>query len=48
VEQSLLVAALKRHQGRATDVARDLQLPRKTFYDKLNKHGLRPEDFRNP
>lgn len=47
VERSLLVAALQRHNGRATDVARDLQLPRKTFYDKLNKHGLRAEDFRN-
>lgn len=47
VERSLLVAALQRHGGRATDVARDLQLPRKTFYDKLNKHGLRAEDFRS-
>ncbi|MEL6838889.1 MAG: sigma-54 dependent transcriptional regulator [Pseudomonadota bacterium] len=47
VERSLLIAALQRHQGRATDVARDLQLPRKTFYDKLNKHGLRAENFRN-
>lgn len=46
VERSLLVAALQRHAGRATDVARDLQLPRKTFYDKLSKHGLRAEDFR--
>ena len=46
VERSLLVAALQRHAGRVTEVARDLQLPRKTFYDKLNKHGLRAEDFR--
>ncbi|MBE0413034.1 sigma-54 dependent transcriptional regulator [Yoonia sp.] len=47
VERSFLIAALQRHKGRATDVARDLQLPRKTFYDKLKKHGLRPEDYRN-
>ncbi|WP_296426270.1 sigma-54 dependent transcriptional regulator [Yoonia sp.] len=47
VERSLLVAALQRHEGRASEVARDLQLPRKTFYDKLNKYGLRPDDFRN-
>lgn len=47
VERSLLIAALQRHAGRATDVARELQLPRKTFYDKLNKHGLRAEDFRS-
>ncbi|WP_439155589.1 sigma-54-dependent transcriptional regulator [Yoonia sp.] len=46
VERSLLIAALRRHAGRATQVARELQLPRKTFYDKLKKHGLRAEDFR--
>ena len=23
-----------------------LKLPRKTFYDKLNRHGIRPSDFR--
>ncbi len=47
VERSLLIAALRRHNGRATHVVRELQLPRKTFYDKLTKHGLRAEDFRN-
>lgn len=47
VERSLLVAALQRHNGRATLVAQELQLPRKTFYDKMTKHGLRAEDFRN-
>lgn len=48
VERSLLIAALQRHQGRVTDVAKDLKLPRKTFYDKLTKHGLRAEDYRSP
>lgn len=47
VERSLLAAALQRHQGRVTEVTRDLQLPRKTFYDKLNKHGLRADDYRS-
>ena len=46
VERSLLIAALQRHDGRAVDTAQDLQLPRKTFYDKLARHGLRAEDFR--
>ncbi|MFQ1701299.1 sigma-54-dependent transcriptional regulator [Loktanella agnita] len=46
VERSLLIAALHRHGGRVTDVIQDLQLPRKTFYDKLNKHGLRAGDYR--
>ena len=46
VERSLLIAALQRHDGRAGDTAADLQLPRKTFYDKLARHGLRSEDYR--
>jgi two-component system, NtrC family, C4-dicarboxylate transport response regulator DctD len=46
VERSLLVAALRRQQGRAAEAARDLNLPRKTFYDKLARYGLRAEDFR--
>ncbi|OZB14572.1 MAG: sigma-54-dependent Fis family transcriptional regulator [Rhodobacterales bacterium 34-62-10] len=46
VERSLLVAALRRQQGRAAEAARDLKLPRKTFYDRLARYGLKPEDFR--
>ncbi|WP_342075448.1 sigma-54 dependent transcriptional regulator [Yoonia sp. SS1-5] len=46
MERALLVAALRRHQGRATQTAKSLQLPRKTFYDKLAKHGLRPDAYR--
>ncbi|MBR9765447.1 MAG: sigma-54-dependent Fis family transcriptional regulator, partial [Rhodobacteraceae bacterium] len=46
IEKSLLAAALRRHEGRASAAAEGLKLPRKTFYDKLAKHGLRPEDFR--
>lgn len=46
VEKSLLVDALKRSQGRSGAAAVALKLPRKTFYDKLAKHGLKPEDYR--
>ena len=46
VERSLLMDALQRHRGRAGEAAQTLKLPRKTFYDKLAKHGLRPEDYR--
>ncbi|MDJ0822776.1 MAG: sigma-54 dependent transcriptional regulator [Paracoccaceae bacterium] len=46
VERSLLTAALTRHKGRAAAAAEALQLPRKTFYDKLAKYGLKPEAFR--
>ena len=46
VERQLLIAALQRHAGRAGETAKDLQLPRKTFYDKLNRHDLKAEDYR--
>ena len=46
VERTLLAQTLERHQGHATDAARALKLPRKTFYDKLARHGLRAEDYR--
>lgn len=46
VERSLLVEALSRHGGNATEAAAALKLPRKTFYDKLARHGIRAEDYR--
>lgn len=46
VEQSLLIAALRRAQGRAAEAAKALKLPRKTFYDKLARYGLKPETYR--
>lgn len=46
VERSLLIAALGRQNGHASEAARVLKLPRKTFYDKLARYGIRPEDYR--
>jgi len=46
VERSLLIAALGRQNGRAAAAAQALKLPRKTFYDKLARYGIRPEDYR--
>jgi two-component system C4-dicarboxylate transport response regulator DctD len=46
VERMLLAEALTRAGGNATEAAAALKLPRKTFYDKLARHALRPEDFR--
>ena len=46
VERSLLIAALGRQNGRAAAAAEALKLPRKTFYDKLARYGIRPEDYR--
>ncbi len=46
VERSLLIEALRRTGGNATETAKALQVARKTFYDKLAKHDLRAEDYR--
>ncbi|ANT59347.1 MULTISPECIES: sigma-54 dependent transcriptional regulator [Roseobacteraceae] len=46
VERSLLIEALKRTGGQASAAAQALKLPRKTFYDKLAKYGIRAEEFR--
>jgi two-component system C4-dicarboxylate transport response regulator DctD len=46
VEKSLLMAALQRNDGNATLSAQQLKLPRKTFYDKLSRHGIKAEIYR--
>ena len=46
IEASLLIDALTRHRGNATETAQALKLPRKTFYDKLARYGIRAEDYR--
>lgn len=46
VERSLLIEALQRAKGRSGEAAEALKLPRKTFYDKLTRHGLKPESYR--
>lgn len=46
VERALLAEALRAHGGNATETARQLKLPRKTFYDKLTRRGLCPDEFR--
>jgi two-component system C4-dicarboxylate transport response regulator DctD len=46
VERALLIAALARQNGKASAAAEALQVPRKTFYDKLARYGIRPEDYR--
>ena len=34
------------HGGRVQKVMEALGLPKKTLYDKLNRHGIDPERFR--
>jgi two-component system C4-dicarboxylate transport response regulator DctD len=46
MKNRLIVAALTRNEGNATKTAAALKLPRKTFYDKLARHNIRPESYR--
>lgn len=46
-EKMVLSKSLRRAGGKAAAAADALGLPRKTLYDKLAKHGLRPKDFQN-
>lgn len=45
-EKAMLEDAVRQSGGSAAKAARQLGLPRKTFYDKLAKHGITPRDFR--
>lgn len=44
-EKSLIAQELERARGNVVKVAETLRIPRKTLYDKLNKHGLSRDDF---
>ncbi len=45
VEKSILEAELRRHNGSLKATYEALGLSRKTLYDKLQRHGLKREDF---
>ncbi|MAY70498.1 MAG: DNA-binding response regulator [Halomonas sp.] len=45
-EKQLVSQSLARHHGRINEVCEHLGLPRKTLYDKLKKHALKPDDYR--
>ncbi|MCB2065659.1 MAG: sigma-54-dependent Fis family transcriptional regulator [Erythrobacter sp.] len=47
-EKAVLEDALLRADGSVAEVQRALQVARKTLYDKLERYGLRPADFRRP
>ncbi|WP_226780085.1 sigma-54-dependent transcriptional regulator [Oceaniglobus trochenteri] len=46
-EKAVLAETLRRSGGKAARAAAVLGLPRKTFYDKLARHGLKPRSFRS-
>ena len=45
-EADLLRDALQAHRGDITAVLAEMRVPRKTLYDKLQRHGLKPAAFR--
>ena len=45
-EKTLIQAELARHGGSIKDTLESLQLPRKTLYDKMKKHGLDKNDYK--
>ncbi|GEN26173.1 sigma-54-dependent transcriptional regulator [Halomonas cupida] len=46
-EKQLISQSLVHHQGRISDVCEQLGVPRKTLYDKLRKHDLKPDHYRH-
>ncbi|MGE5514481.1 MAG: sigma-54-dependent transcriptional regulator [Bacteroidota bacterium] len=44
-EKTVIESELNRHAGNVTKTVEALGIPRKTFYDKLKKHGLTRADF---
>ncbi|CZF81121.1 C4-dicarboxylate transport transcriptional regulatory protein DctD [Grimontia celer] len=47
-ERKVLEEALTRHQGRINDVMQELDLPRRTLNQKMQKFGLNRSDFTDP
>ncbi len=45
-ERAVLEDALRQTGGRVAEIARILQIQRKTLYDKLPKYALKPADYR--
>lgn len=45
-ERGLIRDALRRVKGCVADAADLLHIPKKTLYDKVNRHGLEPDHFR--
>lgn len=45
-EGEILREALQQHRGDIASVLDELQIPRKTLYDKLQRHALKPEKYR--
>lgn len=47
-ERGAIETALRLCEGNVAKAAENLQLPKKTLYDKLHRHGLEPDAYRSP
>lgn len=47
IEKQIISDCLKRNSGQVTQTCEELQIPRKTLYDRMKRHGIQPESFRN-
>lgn len=45
-ERQLLLEALRRNDGKASQTAKELKLARKTLYDRMARYDIRPKDLR--
>jgi two-component system C4-dicarboxylate transport response regulator DctD len=45
-EELILSEGLRRAKGSATRAAQQLEMPRKTFYDRLARYDIKPKDFK--
>lgn len=46
IESQIIRDCLKRNSGQVTQTCEELQVPRKTLYDRMKRHGILPEEFR--
>ena len=46
IEKQIITDCLKRNKGQVTQTCEELQVPRKTLYDRMKRHNIHPEKFR--
>jgi len=46
IERQIIIDCLKRQHGQVTQACTELKIPRKTLYDRMKRHKIRPEDYR--
>ncbi|OUS08407.1 hypothetical protein A9Q96_02855 [Rhodobacterales bacterium 52_120_T64] len=47
IEKQIIMDCLKRTNGQVTLACEELQIPRKTLYDRMKRHSILPEVFRS-